>query len=598
MRLFAIVLLLAGAAASAYWVTFNASTQTLHANAVDELTLSRQALLTQIERFKRLPPVIGMDERVRALAAGAADEGTVALASEYLREVGLESGAAQVFVLDADGSTIASSNPSLMGQNYRFRPYFRDALASGRGQFYAVGATTGEPGYFLAARIDDTAGRQAVVVVKVDFAALAETWRQASAGSILLDQFGLVLLAGDPSLLYRKSRPLTESELIEIRETRKYGSGFDDTRPLILDGVLSQGQADMERAPILAGGSLVSVLPVGQDGWRLVVSTSIRSVQLLAVLVSALAGALFVVLWGAVALVIQRRRLVAFKLAQHGELERKVDARTRALADEIEERKAVETALRATQGELVEAAKLAALGQMSAAIVHEVSQPLAAMETQLASAGLYAERGDSLRAVGKLAAARDTIARMQRMVRHLKTFARRDTEPAGSIAAVDAKMAIAEAIELVEPRRKDIGGQIEFDGSGSARVMAGSVRLQQILVNLLVNALDALAEAPDRRVTVSLNQEDGVVAILVRDRGHGLNGQDGDALMAPFVSRKGSQGLGLGLSISRALAESFGGTLTLSDHPEGGAVARLVLRAAHVTGSSGQSDKQLADAPV
>ncbi len=129
--------------------------------------------------------------------------------------------------MDGDGQTIAASNfdrpGSFLGQNYGFRPYFREAIAGGTGRFHAIGATTGLPGYFIADPVRGADGEIAgAIAIKVDLSVLEESWRNSGEQVLLANADGVVLLASDPAWQYRALYPLSEAQRAEIEAARQF----------------------------------------------------------------------------------------------------------------------------------------------------------------------------------------------------------------------------------------------------------------------------------------------------------------------------------------------------------------------------------------
>ena len=269
-----------------------------------------------------------------------------------------------------------------------------------------------------------------------------------------------------------------------------------------------------------------------------------------------------------------RQRLIALRLRQTEVMERKVRLRTAELAREIEARRQVEADLRATQETLVQSEKMAALGRMSAAIVHEVSQPLAAMEATLTAAEFSLSHAPEQTAA-RLQSARGLIRRMQRMTKHLKNFSRREVAPLSPVAVVEVARS---ALALAQPRADAAGVQLRFEPPPNApMVRAGHARLEQVLVNLLHNAIEAVP--PGRgEVALTLCCEGGELTLVVRDNGPGIPAEVLPRVTEPFFSTKvGGEGLGLGLSICFEVVQQFGGRLDIRSGPDGGAEIAVVL---------------------
>ncbi|MDZ4309503.1 MAG: ATP-binding protein [Cypionkella sp.] len=557
------------AAAVAFVLAWSLALSGLQARLDQQLVLTGRAVETEISRFRSLPDVAGEDARI---AAALTDPSAHEAASRYLKRVVDHSGASELYLLDATGVTIAASNwatlGSFVGQDYGFRPYFRDAMATGRGQFYAIGVTTGLPGYFLATRI--SAGRvDGVMVVKVDLRPLQDTWREAGLAMALADADGVVFLSGRPDWSYRALRPLSADTLARLAQQRTY-DGIDLTRtaPLLASGELA--------ASAFAFGPLhPRLIVLDQSGWHLLAAAP-TAPALASATGWAMGAALVALVLMASAMVLhQRRQLTTLRLRQNEVLEARVTERTAALAREIDARRQAEIDLRAAQQGLIHSEKMAALGRMSTAIVHEISQPLAAMEATLAAAELTLPKTDTTTAP-RLDTVRGLIRRMQRTTKHLKSFGRK--EP-GDRVLVDLTPVIISALELVTPRARAVGvTPIFVPPPLPLTIMAGPVRMEQVLVNLLLNALDAVENRPNPQITLRATQMSRMACLTVTDNGSGIASEDLSRVTEPFFTTKSTgESLGLGLSISRTILGEFGGELALAAAPGGGTEVRVSL---------------------
>ena len=289
----------------------------------------------------------------------------------------------------------------------------------------------------------------------------------------------------------------------------------------------------------------------------------------------------------------QRRQIAQLQARQTEILERRVLERTQDLNREIDIRRKAEADLRAAQEGLIHSAKMAALGRMASAIVHEVSQPLAALESSLAGAEVLARREQVDGVAGRVTAARGLIKRMQRTVRHLKGFARKEE---AALTAVDIDEAIRNALDVAAPRARTAGAATTFEpGDPVPAVQAVAVRIEQVLVNLIVNAYDAVEGLADAHVDIARSFADGTVTIRVADNGSGIAPEHRDRIKEPFFSTKLSgEGLGLGLSISTAISQEFGGDIALEPRDGGGTVAILTLPARAIP-SAGAGNAEAAE---
>ncbi|GLQ54749.1 ATP-binding protein [Devosia nitrariae] len=548
----------------------------------DRLTISLRAVESEIERFRYLPGVVGQDGRIRAHLRGSDPPGE---ANRYLQAVREMSGADEIYVLDTNGLTLAASNwsepGSFVGNNYSFRPYFSQAIASGEGRYYAVGVTTGIPGYFLSERVDDAGEPIGVVVVKVDMSPLEQAWAKAGEMTGIADGSGIVFLAGNPTWRYRPLYPLSAEAGAVIAEERTY-EGIDvvNRPPLASAPLPDVGATGISMED---GDLLVDAVAVEPDGWLVFSALPLHPVNEEARLVTTLA-ALTAMLVSAVALFLwQRRQLTRIKLEQNAVLERRVAERTRELAHEIEVRKRAETELRETHDSLIHAARLAALGRMSTAIVHEVSQPLAALDSRLAAAGLHAERNAMPEVRKNLQSGRDLLKRMKRTVTHLKTFSSRQDpvrpEP------VDIAQVVEAVCDIVEPKAREAGIALDVGAMAGLPAVAGNpIRLEQVFINLMLNAIDATRAAGNDHVSIAASSKGTCVAVEIADTGAGIPEDVRERIFEPFFTTKTTgEGLGLGLSITRTIIEEYGATLSFASRQEGGGTLTTVELPVHVS---------------
>ena len=276
------------------------------------------------------------------------------------------------------------------------------------------------------------------------------------------------------------------------------------------------------------------------------------------------------------------------------ELEHQVKLRTAdlmdtnvRLADEIAERQRTEDALRTAQAELIQAGKLAALGQMSAGIAHEINQPLTAIRSYADNARQFFARGQTEPVERNLGRIAELTERMGRITNHLKTFARRPEYDSGP---VELAHAMQKAIDLVRETGRIGNAVIHFvRPDATLRVIAEETQLEQVFVNLLTNAADASRDQDDARIDLGVTSQNDRVLVTVRDNGSGISDQTMHQLFDPFFTTKPfGDGLGLGLSICYGILRSFGGTIRAENQPgpDGGACFTVELRNADKTASS------------
>lgn len=594
----AVALLLAiGATRVAYDRALKAQFAELNERGASTLTLAASSLSGLLSRFERLPGLLSEQPALRALLRYPNDPAHVDAANRHLRENAERSGASVIYVMNSDGVTLASSNydqpSSFVGGDFSFRPYFQEAIAGGLGRFYALGTTSNKRGYYFGAPVDIGRDRLGVVVIKVDLEQIERAWAYDDLRIIVTDTEGIVFLSYRPDWVSHTFGTLDPVRLARTHETRRYADAQIGTIGHIRDtapgghAVLRIVAHDGGREELLA---LRTYMP--RAGWtmQVLLPTAGAYRQALA-LVSSVALALGLLGLAAFSLWQRRRQLaerLAVQQAAAAELEARVAQRTSelkstniALQEEVAERRMAEGRLRQTQAELVQAGKLAALGQMSAALSHEFNQPLAAARNYAENAAVYLDRD-------RVPEARDTIGqilgmidRMMRISRHLRNFARKPNEQLRAVPLVDA---VSGARDVLAWRLDKAGVTLELElGSPAPVVTGGLVRLQQVLVNLISNALDVIEGAEDRRLHLCAFQQGEMVEITLRDHGPGVPEALQARIFDPFFSTKEvGKGLGLGLSITYNIVRDFGGNLRVANHPQGGAVFTLTLRAANL----------------
>lgn len=555
------------------------------ARRLEFFALSLEALLG---RNEALPTLIAMDEKLGALLD--ADRPVTRRAADlYLESVARAAGISAVYLMNDAGLTLAASNwrqpVSFVGQNYSFRPYFQEATGGHLGRFYGIGATSGEAGYFLAAGLNAPGGKYGVVAVKVALDSFEEAMAQSGETVFVADREGVILLSSVPAWKYRVLHPLSPETRQRLEKARQYGG----------HALLPLANSSMVGIDVSGSGSMATATvskPVGTLGWQMVMSID----ETLSRRGAAVAGAAWSL--GAALLIglvlyadLSRRRRLERVEAQrtlgvaHEQLEARIESRTADLTDanaalehKVAQLKQTEDILRRTTDRAVQAGKLAVLGQMSAGMSHELNQPLAALHThsdnaiQLLQHGRTDEARENLEFISQLA------ARMGGIVRQLKAFARNEPTITG---AVDVDRAIGHALMILESRRKETGARIVTEPvAPDVFVRSDAVRLEQVLVNLIRNGLDEVADKPDATVFVSALREGGSVAIRIRDSGPGIAAEVAPRLFEPFFTTKPvGLGLGLGLALSRTIVEGFGGTLEGANVVGGGAEFCITLAA-------------------
>lgn len=508
------------------------------------------AIDSALTRLAHLPYVLSIDPGT----LDALQTNDVAALNPTLAAVAQRSGAEFVFLMDINGRTIASSNyadtNSLVGRYYTFRPYFRSAIQGQQGRFYAVGVTTGRPGYFIAEPVRDATGAIfGVVVVKVPFRDFSRAIVESGELILVTNAQGVVLAASEEGFVYGLISPISEFDRATLEQQQQFGN--QELTPL--DWIEeSRGRATVSNVPYL-----LTRANLQEEDWTLHLLSDVADIRRQALLFVAIALTAFLSLIIAAAL---------FRAAQLRHALAISNADRQRLKTEIHDRRIAEANLDKVRSELARKNQLAALGQLSASITHELGQPISAMKNYLAAEEIAVDaRPGSLspQLTG-------LVDRMQRIVDQLRLFGRSDPAQNDQFVVQDA---IRTAVSLVQHTADAAGVTITLDlVQTPLRTRGQATRFEQVVVNLLRNAIDAVADLADRAVVLHLIDADDIV-IEVADTGPGLGALDMDDLKEPFFSTKPSGvGMGLGLAISAQIINEMDGTLDARTAETGGAI--------------------------
>ncbi|RCK35214.1 C4-dicarboxylate ABC transporter [Thalassospira xiamenensis] len=556
--------------------TGNLAISQLQQTAQARLALYESTLRAAVDRYRYLPYVVARNHEIVDVVTG---NGTVDIANQYLQKVNQRSGAAALYVIDRSGNTVAASNwntpDSFVGQNYSFRPYFTEAFAGQEGFFYGIGVTTGRSGLFISHPIAKSGEIVGVVAVKLELDELERNWQDGGETVFVSDADGVIMLTSRGDWKYRTIRPLTETDRERILRNRQY-SGQElrslniDENPSGEDGLLEIGN---ERF-------LFDIKPISGSEWNLFYLTPMDYVaerRTSAMLITLIGSGLIIL----IVLFLRERELKLASQRKSMEFAR-IQALNTRLEQEITERRKTEAELRGTQDELVQAGKLAALGQMSAAIAHEINQPIAAIRTFCASAKLMLERGKSENLGPNIEQISALTERMGSITGQLKTFSRKST---GVLEPVNIRAALDNVIQLLSSQLHNEGCVLEqSDFAGDLIVHADLVRIEQVFVNIIRNALDAMASIDDKdpkakkRIIIDLSGTRDQATIRISDTGPGIGEETLGLLFDPFFTTKDpGQGVGLGLSVTYGIVRDFGGSIRAYNRAGGGACFEIQL---------------------
>nr|WP_245892253.1 ATP-binding protein [Novosphingobium guangzhouense] len=556
---------LAGALAVAFLtgvVVREGATARFAAQAAVDARLRQALLASEIARFRLLPLALADDQDLVALVAGRPGAETVMNAK--LERLSRDLGSPIIYVIRKDGLTLAASNwrdpRSFLGKDYSFRPYFQAALRSGIGEQFALGTVSHKPGLFFARR----AAGGSVVVMKMEFDRVEAQWREANGVTFVTDRDGVILVTSRRDWRYAATRALPAERGRREREL----IGVGDLKPVPFreraDGrFVLQGEA---------GDHLLTTTAADALGWRVNLALPLRGAVDAVVRAAQIGAALLTLAICALGAFVRER---GRRRREHtAQLEAAVAERTIDLRREIEDRAAAEAHAAQLRDGLRQANRLATLGQVTASVAHETAQPVAAIRNYAATSRQLLDMGaddavrDNLSAIDRLA------ERIGAVTAELRGFARKGSRAGGPIPLVEV---IEGACLLLKERLSRVNFVLP-EVSPQLLVFGGHVRLEQVLVNILQNALEALDGQLDARIELALEVDEEQVRMTIRDNGPGIAAEVADRLFTPFATSRPA-GLGLGLVISKDIVEDFGGTLQLAPSRDGACFAVTLRRA-------------------
>ena len=529
-------------------------TETTRNRSELRLTLYVANLMSELQRNSIVPQLLARDPQLIA----ALDYKDYSLSTARLLSFVDEIGAASLMLLDSDGRTVAATDRNRLGELHKTSPYFINALRSNTTIFTTIQLENGAYSFVYSRRVEVAGSTAGVLAVEVDLQKLESGWAGVSDAVFVADSEGTIVMSTEP-----RWRGLDERSALDIQSApsaiERAVRATQDWAALPIDAYL-RGEAVLRREA-----------RVPFQGWRMVSYTTYASVRqrvngILALEVMGFAILLALMFW-----LWSRRAASRIVLVQRESAE--LRALNIRLQREIAERQKVEKTLQVAEQTLAQSSKLAALGEMSAAVSHELNQPLAAMKTYLAGARLLLQRKRPEEALSSFQRIDDLIERMGAITKQLKSYARKGAD---AFSPIDARAAVSSALSMMEPQLKTRDITITRTlPEDEVMVLGDRMRLEQVIINLLRNALDATKGVRDPSIEIILATGE-TVSFTVRDNGHGID--DLDELFEPFYTTKQpGDGVGLGLAISSGIVNDLGGRLTARNAAGGGAVFEVQL---------------------
>ena len=651
----------------------------------------QQSFKASISQYEYLPALLASDDNVQNALTNQnnypnSDQDTL---NRQLQFVAHRSGASAVYLMNKTGKVLAASNfkqtSSFLDQNYSFRPYFKDAIEKRSLQFYyAIGATTGIPGFFISEPVtnskDDVIG---VIVVKLDLREWEDNWRNAGQNILVASQNNVIILSGKEQWRYKSVGQLSEQVQSSILQQQQFGktrisSLFQKTYKLghyvnlslsfwivddeaylvnsfpiadthwnlyyleknsrftqnafiffiIFFGALSLGylyfrerQSKLVSRKQAASDELrhsreletiidkiqIGVVSINQRGDILFLNDAARDLLQLSVLTENQPSV-------PIQSVLDMRMIAPFEdyLLRHSDViaafhetnvlnknqkstpvmfaisQANIESDTRLLVTliNIEKRKKAEQAviklnesleeqvehrtqaLRDAQTAMVQQSKAAALGQMAATVVHELSQPLSAMNSSITAAELKVKKDDWTGAVRSISRLAPLSEKMNNVIKLLKYFSYEDGE---DIQRQDLALLIKQSINLYQDKLKETKVSINLENLPSlVTVKINPLKLDLVLTNIIQNAIDAMQQCEQPIITIAMVSIYNKAIITIEDQGDGINSRVMGQLFDPYFTTKDiGKGLGLGLSICYEIIQEYHGSIVAENRLQG-----------------------------
>jgi len=569
---------------SAGHLTYRKGLQKLADEGSAQLELHITYLSGLLEKYESLPELLANDKRLVNYLMNPGGRERIDALNKYLETINNISDASDTYLMDQEGLTIAASNWNeprpFVGRNFSYRPYFQEAMQGHLGRYFALGSTSSRRGYYFAYPVRHKGDILGALVIKIGIDSVEKSWGRPNQSFFVTDPDGVIFFTTDHDWRYRTLYPLDEQVKERIVASRRYPNA--SLEPLDIVGKKLSPHGRIIQIAYSDTGKTREYLLQSQymdhAGWNVQILSETKGIKRMVFVVAIMIASVFL-LSGLIHLIVQQRRqrLIEMKnfedqarkvLEEANEmLETRVDERTaeltatnQLLRQEIDERRKAEEALKKTRSELVHAAKLAALGQMSAGINHELNQPLAAIRSYTDNCALFLNKKRIDEAKWNLEQISELTERMARIGVQLKLFSRKSSD---KMSTVPLHGVIDGALEILQPslRRADVTIDVAIEPK-SLEVQANNVLLQQVLVNLIGNALQSIDGMEIRKIYITGQPRQERVMVSVEDTGKGIHPDHLPHIFEPFyTTKKSGQGLGLGLTITQRILEDMNGEI-------------------------------------
>lgn len=580
-RLFLTVVLLAGLFATlklTYWVHLHQGKIEIQKQSEKQLKELVSFLDGALSRYESIPHVLSTNPMLANVLNDQQNPDKVQELNLYLEEIQHVTEASDIYLIDAFGIAIAASNWqqsfSFIGKDYSFRPYYTDAISGNLGRYYAVGTSSDKRGFYFSYPIYQQGGKGILgaIIVKVNIADIEQQSTSiAIAGQyqfLISDPEDIVFISSIDEWRLKSLTPLTQAKQYALNASKRYAE-----RPigeLLMKPPYESGSQAM-LYQLQTGTDHEQYMDIHQSmakaGWRVHILAPIKPLLTSLPALMLLSASIYLLLALSILFNAERRRnLHRMQLAQ-SLLEQRVEERTQDLQQ-------ANNQLKDTQDELIQAAKLTVIGSLSASINHELNQPLAALRSYAQNTQTFLARDMQDKALDNIKIIIELTDRLADIVGQFKSFTRKSQ---GADSATDIGRCIKQALTIVQPAIDKQGVELDVQlPNGNYQVWGDKVRLQQVFVNIMSNAIVAMQQSVKRQLVIRVTSEDKF-CISIQDSGPGVRESQMEKIFEPYFTTNERHGLGLGLSISQRIIESMQGQINVANAEEGGAIFQIIL---------------------
>jgi two-component system C4-dicarboxylate transport sensor histidine kinase DctB len=575
---FFLLLGLLGSLSLSYWYLMSQGTAKITAQSEKQLSELMLFWDNALQRFERIPKVLSSNPMLIKALKDSKNNQTLSILNQYLQEMQRATNAADIYLINAQGITLAASNwdksTSFINQDYSFRPYFIQARQGEQGRYFAVGTASNKRGYYFSSPVTVQGDVIGVIAVKMNITAIEKQSQGIAKASgvefMISDPDNIVFLSSVDSWRFNALTPLTQARRYAINASKRYA-----TRPIAELDLQPVYQASHSPSiyNISSGNERNAYLNISkamsQAQWRIHILVPMAPLYKSLPASLLLAATLYLLLTLAVIYTFERQRHYQQMQKAQDQLEQRVKLRTAELEHSNHK-------LKRTQEELIQAAKLTVIGSLSASINHELNQPLAALRSYAQNTQKFIARNMIDKANENIQIMIELTDRLADIIGQFKSFTRKSS---GQDNAFEMAKAVEQSLIIVKPEleKRKVKLTTSFP-QGHCQVWGDGLRLQQVLVNLMSNAIVAMEQSVAKELTIEV-KADKKISIIIQDTGPGIIESQLDKIFEPYFTTSERQGLGLGLSISERIVESMQGSITVENASQGGAIFTIILPA-------------------